>query len=90
MCGFSAEEAVGQSLAIVQGAGTDTALLEQMTARLLEGNRSGALVTNYHASGAAFRNDLKAAPLRDASGDITHFVGILSNISDVAVARASA
>ena len=39
------------------------------------------VTTNYRRDGSKFTNFLTLAPLKDASGKLTHFVAILNDIS---------
>lgn len=83
LCGFSEDEARDASLNLIQGPATDLVALDDMVEHLLRGRSTEVTVTNYRKDESAFANKLKAAPLRSpTTGEITHFVGVLSDVSE--------
>jgi PAS domain S-box-containing protein len=83
LCGFSQDEARDASLNLIQGPATDLVALDDMVEHLLRGRSAEVTVTNYRKDASAFANKLKAAPLRSpTTGEITHFVGVLSDVSE--------
>jgi PAS domain S-box-containing protein len=83
LCGFSLEECQGDTLSIIQGPETDRATLTMMLSRVLDGSEDkvGAEVINYDRDRRAFRNRLTMGPLKDDKGNVTHFVGMLQELS---------
>lgn len=83
LCGYTKDEARQHSLSMLHGPETNTSALRDMEERLLHG-KSGAEATahvvNYTKVGRKFYNQLRAGPLYDANGSITHFVGVLQEV----------
>ncbi|KAH8047266.1 hypothetical protein JL721_12200 [Aureococcus anophagefferens] len=59
LCGFTAEEAVGKTLAILQGPDTEKGEVADLV-RCEDGHATSALLTNYTKEGDKFQNFLRA------------------------------
>lgn len=82
LCGYSRSECEGESLSMIQGPETDQSAVTAMLNQLMKGEECGLVLTNYKKDGSTFRNRLRVAPLiDDVSGMITHFVGVLRDVS---------
>ena len=78
LCGFTAAEACGKTLGMLQGEDTDAAVVRGLVDDLKEGKASSMEVTNYDKQGRPFRNFVRVVPLRNELGGApTHMVGIL-------------
>ena len=85
LCGYTREEAVGSTFRrLLQGPETDATAAKELTASLL---RSGAepaareaVLTNYRSDGTTFRNHLRVSPIKNEMGDVTHFVGLFTEL----------
>ena len=80
--GYPAEEALGRNCRFLQGPDRDQSAREQIRHALSEGRESRSLLRNYRRDGSAFWNELLLAPVRDDAGMVTHFVGILNDVSE--------
>eukprot|EP00591_Stephanopyxis_turris_P004982 CAMPEP_0195515148 /NCGR_PEP_ID=MMETSP0794_2-20130614/6322_1 /TAXON_ID=515487 /ORGANISM="Stephanopyxis turris, Strain CCMP 815" /LENGTH=214 /DNA_ID=CAMNT_0040643531 /DNA_START=450 /DNA_END=1094 /DNA_ORIENTATION=- len=83
LCGFSREEAVGKTLAMLQGPETDPSAVTALMSTLMRGEEAGTVLINYNKDGRKFQNRLRVAPLRensDGTGKLTHFVGVLLDV----------
>ena len=80
--GYSAAEAIGRNCRFLQG--TDTEQPELASLRALIANRQEGRVTlrNYRKDGSLFYNELHVSPVRNAKGHVTHFVGVLNDITE--------
>ncbi len=76
MTGYSAEEAIGKTPRILQGPRTDKAVLSRLRHNLQRGEAFAGEAINYRKDGSEFDLEWQVAPIRDASGIITHFVAI--------------
>ncbi|MCX7168707.1 MAG: EAL domain-containing protein, partial [Proteobacteria bacterium] len=56
--------------------------LENLRAALRENSDGCAMLRNYRKDGTQFWNDLHISPVCDDSGRITHFIGILNDVTD--------
>jgi PAS domain S-box-containing protein len=79
--GYEFDEAVGHNCRFLQGPGTDPAEVTRMREAL--GRREGIIATllNYRKDGLAFWNQVTMTPILDADGEVTHFVGVQSDVS---------
>lgn len=79
--GYAREEAVGRNCRFLQGENTEP----RATLALREGiaNRRDVhiVIRNYRRDGTTFWNDLYISPVRDETGDVTHFIGVQNDIS---------
>ena len=83
LCGFAECEIQGKDSSILQGPDSNYAGLHEAVSRLFEGEQKvNVVTTNYRKDGSKFINFLTLAPLKDASGKLTHFVAILNDVGD--------
>lgn len=84
--GYPAEESMGRNCRFLQrGAeddGTNRQALEEIHQGLREEREISVVLRNYRKDGTPFWNDLFIAPIRDGTGDVTHFIGIQNDISE--------
>ncbi len=80
--GYAAHEVLGRDASILEGTLTDRddlALLERTV-------RSGGEITltlhNYRKDGTVFNNKLSVSPVRDAAGEITHYISVIEDVSN--------
>lgn len=64
------------------GPDTDTRAATGLISQLLQGNEAGATITNYTKQGRRFRNRVRVGTLKNADGEVTHFVGVLQEVKD--------
>ncbi len=64
------------------GQETDPQAIDQMRRALAEQRELSVTLCNYRKDGTPFWNNLYLAPVRDFSGEVTHFVGVLHDISE--------
>lgn len=81
MTGFTAEEALGRTPRMMQGPHTDRAVLRRLRQNLERGEGFEGETINYRKDGTAFDIEWQVAPIRNARGDITHFVAVQRDIS---------
>lgn len=87
LTGYSRAEIVGRNCRFLRGERTEpeqTAMLREAVA----GNRPVMVeLINYKKDGTAFRNAVMIAPLFDAAGDISYFLGSQMAIDDSGASR---
>jgi len=81
MTGYTAEEVIGKTPRIIQGPRTDPIILSRVRQDLQRGEASEGEVVNYRKDGTEFILEWHVAPIRDASGTMTHFVAIQRDIT---------
>ncbi|MGQ7296116.1 SpoIIE family protein phosphatase [Quadrisphaera sp. KR29] len=79
--GYSFDQAVGRNCRFLQGPGTDPASTRRMREALSTGRSITEVLLNYRADGTAFWNQVAMSPVVDAAGDVTHYVGIQTDVS---------
>ncbi len=82
LTGYSASEVLGRNCRLLQGAETDPATVETLRRAIAGGENCTVEILNYRKDGAQFWNELTIAPVRDASGALTHFVGVQSDVTE--------
>jgi PAS domain S-box-containing protein len=79
--GYSAAESLGRNCRFLQGPDTDTDTITTMRRAIEAGESFSAELRNYTQDGEIFWNEIELAPLRNAGGDITHFVGFQNDVT---------
>ena len=91
LCGYTPEESFEKSLGtLLQGPDTNPRDLDQFMLQLQQGNEATAIITNYTKSGRPFRNRIRAGPIQNDDNVITHFVGVLEDITESSSKKANA
>ena len=81
MTGYTAEEAIGMTPRILQGPLTDRAFLKRLRKSLEHGEAFEGEAINYRKDGTEYNVEWSIAPLRNARGEITHFVSVQREIT---------
>jgi PAS domain S-box-containing protein len=80
--GYSASSAVGRNCRFLQGEDTDPEDVQRIRRALAEEVETTVDIVNYTADGRRFLNRLLLTPVYDASGRLTHFLGIQKRLTD--------
>ncbi len=80
--GYPAAEAAGKSWSFLLGDEHDQPELEGLRVVLRERREGHAVLRGRRKDGAVAWSDLHVAPVRDADGEVTHFVGVLNDVTD--------
>lgn len=81
LTGYPPGEVLGRNCRFLQGPATNPETVARLRRAIQEGRPAHVLLLNYRKDGQPFWNDLRIAPVRDAEGRLTHFVGIQSDVS---------
>lgn len=82
LTGYAADEVIGRNCRFLQGKATDaTAVARFREAVQLRRSITVELV-NYRKDGTAFWNELSVSPVEDATGRLTHFVGVQVDVTE--------
>jgi len=81
MTGYTVEEALGRNCRFLQGPDTDPDAMAEIRAALHEDRECLVEILNYRKDGTSFWNRLSITPVRDSAGDVTHFIGIQSDVT---------
>ncbi len=85
--GYSSDEVVGRSLHFLRGERTDANTLSSMREAMDEFRPFNCELLNYHRNGAEVWVSLSIVPVRNSSGECSHFVMIQHDITDRKVAE---
>jgi diguanylate cyclase (GGDEF)-like protein/PAS domain S-box-containing protein len=82
LSGYSAEEAIGRNpKTLIKSQIHDKAFYQAMWADILEGKHWRGELINKRKDGSLYHEELSIAPVKDKTGEITHFIGIKDDIS---------
>ncbi|MBD0345085.1 MAG: response regulator [Coleofasciculus sp. Co-bin14] len=87
LTGYEAKEVVGRNCRFLQGSDTEQPALKELRQALRDGRGCKVVLSNYRKDGTLFWNELSISPIYDADGNLTHFVGIQSDITERKVAQ---
>ncbi|OHB30449.1 MAG: hypothetical protein A2X79_03410 [Desulfuromonadaceae bacterium GWB2_53_15] len=82
MTGYGAQEVFGRNPRFLAGEDSEQMGLEEIRAALREQREGSAVLRNYRKDGSLFWNELSLSSVRDESGRVTNFVGILNDITE--------
>ncbi len=82
LTGYRADELIGRNLRMLQGEDRKQETLRHLRERLSRGESCHVLLRNYRKDGSLFWNDLTVTPIRDGSGQISHYAGYARNAGD--------
>lgn len=80
--GYSPAEVIGKNCRFLQGEDTEQPDLAVLKALLRQQKEGGVTLRNYRKDGTLFYNELHIAPVRSAKGHVTHYVGVLNDITE--------
>lgn len=80
--GYSAAEVLGRNCRFLQGTERNQSVLGELRAALREKRECQLTIHNYRKDGTPFWNELKISPVRNSMGQVTHFIGIQTDITD--------
>ena len=79
--GYSQEEIIGKNCRFLQGPLTDKVVVASIHQQLAERKDFTGEILNYKKDGTTFWNELTISPVSDVPHVITHFVGVIRDIS---------
>lgn len=82
LTGYSLDQVLGRNCRFLQGPETDPRAVEKIRKSIEEGTDMSVCLLNYRVDGTTFWNQFFIAALRDASGNITNYVGVQCKVSD--------
>ncbi len=80
--GYTADEIIGQNCRFLQGSDRNQPALAALRSAIQEQRECHVTLQNYRKDGTLFWNELYTAPIFDAEGRLTHFVGIQTDITE--------
>ncbi len=87
MTGYSEEEILGQNPRILQGPETSTEVIKRLRQCLVDGTFFQGSTVNYRKDGRPYLVEWNISPVRNASGEISHFISLQQDISSLVAAQ---
>jgi|GEM_PF-2779894 len=82
LTGFEPEEVIGVNCRFLQGPLTQKDQIARIRQAIRDGKPFTGELTNYRKDGSHFWNSLRINPIVDADGEISNFVGVLTDITE--------
>ena len=79
--GYAADEVMGRNCRFLQGDERDQAALKEVRSAIRESRSCTVTLRNYRKDGSLFWNELHMAPVYDSANQLTHFVGVQTDIT---------
>jgi two-component system, cell cycle sensor histidine kinase and response regulator CckA len=79
--GYSSAEAIGNNPRLLKSGRHDTAFYKQLWGTILSGNTWRGDFINRRKDGSVFFGEHTISPVRSKSGTVTHFVGIMNDVT---------
>ncbi len=86
--GYAMSQAIGQDIRFLRGNDTDPLAVETIQEAFREGKECSVELLAYRTDGSTFWNAMSISPVRGASGRVSHFVGVVTDITDRKLAEA--
>ena len=83
MTGYSTQEVLGLDGSFLHGEDRAQRGVKQIRSAMRKGEEVSAIVRNYRKDGSQFWNKLYIAPIRELGGSPTHFVGVLTDVTEL-------
>lgn len=81
LTGYAAAEVLGKNCRFLQGPETDPRAAEAIRQAVRNQQPCIVEILNLHKNGAPFWNRLSITPVRDSTGQTTHFIGVQSDVT---------
>ena len=82
LTGYRLDEMLGRNCRFLQGEDRNQEGLAEIRAGLAEQRACQAVLRNYRKDGTRFWNQISIAPVTGVDGEITHFIGILQDVTE--------
>jgi PAS domain S-box-containing protein len=82
LSGYRRDEVIGHNCRFLNAGHRDQPALDELRQALADGRSSTVLLRNARKDGSPFINELHVAPIRDAAGRVTHFIGVHTDVTE--------
>ncbi|MGB7342295.1 MAG: PAS domain S-box protein [Phototrophicaceae bacterium] len=79
--GYSALDAIGRNCRFLQGDDRDQEGVKQLRHAIKNEQPATVIIRNYRKNGEMFYNELNIAPIHNNEGQLTHYVGISTDVT---------
>lgn len=80
--GYRADEAIGRGIEFLLGAEREQPGVKEIERALRERREGHAVLRNFRKDGRAFWNEFYIAPVRGDRGEVTHYVGVMNDVTE--------
>lgn len=87
MTGYSEDELLGQDPRMLQGPETNRAVIDRLRQCLQDGIYFQGSTINYRKDGRPYSVEWNISPVRNQAGEITHFISIQHDVSNLMAAQ---
>ncbi len=81
LTGYERDDVVGRNCRFLQGKDTDPASTTELREAVRGGRSCAVELLNYRKDGTPFWNSVEISPVKDVDGPLTHFVGVLTDVT---------
>ncbi len=85
--GYNVGEAIGRNCSFLQGEDRDQPEIEVLRTAVRQGQPATVVLRNYRKDGTLFFNELSIAPVATPEGEVTHYIGVQSDVTERERAR---
>nr|HPG81334.1 PAS domain S-box protein [Piscinibacter sp.] len=85
--GYSTSDAIGRNCAFLQGEDREQPEIAALREAVRQGQPATVVLRNYRKDGTLFFNELSIAPVAAPDGEVTHYVGVQSDVTERERAR---
>jgi PAS domain S-box-containing protein len=82
LTGYDAAEVIGRNCRFLQNEDRDQPDIAKIREAMAESRPVQAVLRNYRKDGSRFWNELRLAPVWDAAGHLTHYIGVQTDVTD--------
>ncbi len=82
MTGYTLDEVLGKNCRFLQNDDTDQPELAILREAIAQHQEAEVVVRNYRKDGSLFWNRLRISPVADETGNVTHFVGVQTDVTE--------
>lgn len=83
LTGYSEEEVINRNCRFLQGKDRDQSIIPKIRETISKGLSGRFILKNYRKYGSLFWNELSLAPIKSFDNEITHYVGVQNNITEL-------
>ena len=80
--GYDQDELIGKNCRFLQGNATNPAAVKELRKAIEAGKECQVILRNFQKNGTPFWNELSIAPVYNSRRQLTHFVGVQTDITD--------
>ncbi|MCH2451151.1 MAG: PAS domain S-box protein [Gracilimonas sp.] len=83
LTGYSREEILGNNCRFLQQDNRDQDAARHIRQLIQNGETGRSIIQNYKKDGTPFWNELSIAPVKDSEGEVSHFIGIQNDVTQL-------